>query len=231
MEQNSVGAAPDAGFPIVVVVHGLWMPARGSTLLLRRRLEAAGFHTLAFAYPSVTAGLDENTERLAEWVVERPEQRIDFVGHSLGGVITVRMLQHYPLGPRLGRVVCLGSPLTACRGGALLLKHRWGSALAGRSITDLVQAGGLGCWQGACELGILAGDFALGFGRLLRGLPLPNDGTVTVEETRLPGADAHRVLHVTHLGLLASRQVAAETACFLRTGRFRAQEPASEASS
>jgi pimeloyl-ACP methyl ester carboxylesterase len=146
-------------------------------------------------------------------------ERLHFVGHSLGGVVIVRMLERYPV-ERLGRAVCLGSPLVACHCGARLLRHRWSRGIVGRSIAQLVEAGGFGAWRGPCELGVLAGDLALGFGRVLGGLPSPNDGTVAVEETRLPGAE-HRVLRVTHTQLLWSADVAAETVSFLRTGRFR----------
>jgi hypothetical protein len=218
------GNAPE----IVVVAHGLWMPT-WVTAIVRRRLEAAGFATVPFGYSSVTAGLDENAACLAQFTARLPEGlRVHFVGHSLGGVVAARMLGSDGCGRDhlhgVGRLVCLGSPLIACHGADVLLAHRWTRALAGRSLTDLVSAGGLGRWSGAYEIGILAGDGALGFGRLLGGLPRPHDGTVAVAETRLPGATAHRVLHVTHMSLLWSAEVADETVRFLRTGRFSAAE-------
>lgn len=216
----------------VVVAHGLWMP-RASMWLVRRRLEAAGFRVVLFGYASVAAGLDENARRLASFAgALEPAAPVHFVGHSLGGTIIVRMLERDGPGlVRPGRVVCLGSPLVGCHGGRVLLRRRWGRPVVGRSIADLVEAGGLDPWPGVCDLGILAGDAPLGFGRLLGGLPRPNDGTVAVEETRLPGADAHRVLHVTHAAFMWSTGVAAEIVRFLRTGRFSAQEPTSALSS
>jgi len=45
---------------------------------------------------------------------------------------------------------------------------------------------------------------------------------VKVAETRLAGATAHLVLPVTHSGFLVSREVARQTAAFLRDGRFDA---------
>jgi hypothetical protein len=233
---------------IVVVAHGLWMQ-NWASVLLRRRFEAAGFATAAFTYPSVTAGLDENAERLAEFTLHlldaavaasaaahahagvqptaaasRLGPRVHFVGHSLGGVVAARMLGGDGLGRErlhgIGRLVCLGSPLVGCHGADVLLAHRWTRPLAGRCLADLVAAGGLGRWSGPCELGVLAGDGALGFGRLLGGLPRPHDGTVAVAETRLPGANDHRVMHVTHMSLLWSKKVVDETIRFLRTGRF-----------
>ncbi|HEU4617529.1 MAG TPA: alpha/beta hydrolase [Gammaproteobacteria bacterium] len=206
----------------VVVAHGLWMPS-WVTAVLRGRLEAAGFATAAFSYASVTAGLEENAVRLAAFAAALPRSRLHFVGHSLGGVVAATMLGRPGLGRErldVGRLVCLGSPLVASHCASVLLAHRPTRRVAGHCLADLVAAGGLRHWQGPFEIGIIAGDIGLGFGRLLGGLPPPHDGTVAVAETRLPGATAHRVLHETHTSLLWSAEVAAETVRFLRTGRF-----------
>ena len=48
----------------------------------------------------------------------------------------------------------------------------------------------------------------------------PHDGTVAVEETRLPGIADHRTITTSHSGLLFSSEVADLTASFLRGGRF-----------
>ncbi len=213
----------------VVVAHGLWMPPALSTVVLRRRLEAAGFATSVFGYASVARDLDENAARLAAFAAALPEPRLHFVGHSLGGVVIVRMLERYGA-DRAARAVCLGSPLIACQGGSVLLRFGWGRRIVGRSIANVAEGRGARPWRGACELGILAGDWPYGFGRLLGGLPMPNDGTVAVAETRLPGA-AHRVLHVNHMALLWDAEVTAETVHFLRNGVFTAHVRTSAASS
>ena len=48
-----------------------------------------------------------------------------------------------------------------------------------------------------------------------------NDGTVAVSETMIPGLNGHMVLPHSHMGMLFAADVAAQTACFLREGRFR----------
>ena len=48
----------------------------------------------------------------------------------------------------------------------------------------------------------------------------PSDGTVRVEETRLPGVSEHIVLPVSHTGMLFSDVVARAAARFLNTARF-----------
>jgi 8-oxo-dGTP pyrophosphatase MutT (NUDIX family) len=202
----------------VVVVHALWMPGH-ETALLRRRLARAGFRPSLFRFRTVSDGLDANAERLARFVERVPGDRVHFVGHSLGGAVAAYTVQtRRPA--RAGRVVCLGSPLRGTRSGQRLARFRWGAWLTGRSIGDLLARGGLRPWSGTADLGVIAGDLPLGLGLLLGALPKPNDGVVTVEETRLEGAADHLVLPLSHTALIFSRRVAAETAHFLRHGRF-----------
>jgi hypothetical protein len=69
-------------------------------------------------------------------------------------------------------------------------------------------------------VGSIAGSVAFGLGSIFLDVPEPCDGVVTVDETRLPGLADHLVLPVSHSGMLVSREVAGQTAAFLRNGRF-----------
>ena len=71
-----------------------------------------------------------------------------------------------------------------------------------------------------CQVGVIAGMRQVGLGRMVVQLEGANDGVVRVEETRLPGLADHRVLPVSHSGMLLSRQVARQCALFLRHGKF-----------
>ena len=63
----------------------------------------------------------------------------------------------------------------------------------------------------------------MGLGRVIApGLSKPNDGTVTVEETRVTGAREHLVLPVGHTGLLMSRRVVKHMVQFFDSGSFGA---------
>lgn len=61
---------------------------------------------------------------------------------------------------------------------------------------------------------------SVGIGKLLGGLPAPNDGVVTVEETRLPIASDWIVININHAGMLFSRKVVCQVCAFLRQGYF-----------
>jgi pimeloyl-ACP methyl ester carboxylesterase len=183
-------------------------------------LQAAGFRICRFSYRSVADDLDENAARLAAFIADMPGDELHLVGHSLGGIVILRMLERYPQAIG-GRVVCLGSPLRGSVAGQALAAYPGGSNLLGKSIASFAAARPVARWSGTQELGLIAGDAPLGLGQFISSLPSPHDGTVAVEETQLEGATEHTVLPVSHLSMLWSGVVAAQIVSFLNSGRFQ----------
>lgn len=206
--------------PTVVLVHGLWTPA--AVLVPHGRwLKDRGYRTHRFGYPSVRASLSQNAQSLRRCIAEVKGNEIHLVGHSLGGLVILDMLRHDP-DPRLRRVVLLGSPCVDSHCARRLARIAGIPALLGHSIGEWLSRGpgtALAPPPGV-EIGVLAGTRSLGLGRVVPGLPRPNDGVVTVAETFLPGATDHIALPVAHSEMLASRRCAAQIAAFLGTGRF-----------
>jgi len=90
---------------------------------------------LLFNYPSVRGTLDENAAALAAFINEQNLDRVHLVGHSLGGVLALRMHANNPdFLP--GRVVCLGSPLTGSRAANFLNELEWAEEIIGKSLPD-----------------------------------------------------------------------------------------------
>jgi len=187
---------------------------------LRRRFEARGWRVAAFTYPSVKGSLATNAALLGRFVAAVPGDVVHLVGHSLGGVLIRQLLGSEPPA-RLGRVVCLGSPLCGSRSAARLAKLPGGHLLIGRSLAELNACGGFTSWPSGVAAGSIAGRVPLGFGRLLGPFPEPNDGTVAVAETYVDGLADHVVLPVSHVALLWSAAVAEQGVHFLDHGRFR----------
>ncbi len=206
----------------VVLVHGLWL---GGWALRRLagRLEARGHRRiLLYSWPTIRTGIDANAQALRAYAESIDAEHIDWVGHSLGGVLILRTLTQWPDMPP-GRVVCLGSPLTGSRSAERLARVAPGRRIAGRSIADAVLADSAATWCRpglAARTGVIAGSQGVGAGRVLGRLDPPHDGTVRVAETELPGIADHLVLPVSHTGLLLSRAAADATDTFLREGRF-----------
>lgn len=158
--------------------------------------------------------------RLAEFARGLPAERVHFVGHSLGGLVIYRTLEHVTDLPP-GRVVFLGTPAVASRA-AMGAAQRLASAskLLGRCVAEELLTEQSRRWEIDRQLGIVAGTRRVGLGQFLTTLDGDNDGTVAVNETRLPGATDFITLPVSHMGLLMSARVAREITRFLEEGRF-----------
>jgi pimeloyl-ACP methyl ester carboxylesterase len=203
----------------VVFVHGLWLTGVESTLLRRRLAAELGCATHAFHYPSVTASMSDILARLGEFIAQLHADTLHFVGHSLGGIVVLRYLESQ-LDIPPGRAVLLGSPLAGSRAAQGLARWPIGATMLGRNIEAEVLNPQLRHWDGRRDVGVIAGDLSLGLGRLVGDLSGPNDGTVSVAETELPGATDHIVLPISHSGMLLSADVAHQAAHFLSHGRF-----------
>lgn len=207
----------------VILIHGIWGQGIEMTLIKRRLEKEYGFRVLLFSYPSVRGSLDENADKLAQFIAKQSLDAVHLVGHSLGGVIALRMLANNPDAVP-GRVVCIGSPLTGSRAVAFLTTQNWAEPFLGNSLPAGVVHAAANEWAShVCaerEVGIIAGTVPVGFGRLVTTFDGDNDGSVAVSETRLDGARDHICLKVSHKGMLVSSDVVDQSAAFLKRGEF-----------
>jgi len=192
--------------------------------LIKRRLEREyAMQVFLFSYPSVRGTLDENASALATYIRSRHVDIAHIIGHSLGGVLALRMHANIPdFLP--GRVVCLGSPLAGSRAANYLNAQQWAEEIIGKSVPDAMINQTANDWATAVaehrDIGVIAGNVPLGFGRLVAGFDEDNDGTIGVSETALDAATDHIVLPVSHKGMLVSADVADQAAAFIRRGEF-----------
>jgi len=207
----------------VVCVHGFWSHGTGMYLIKRRLEREYGFRARLFNYPSVRGTLDDNASALSGFIQALGVDGVHIVGHSLGGVLALRMLANHT-NALPGRIVCLGSPLSGSRAAEYLGAQVWAEEIIGRSLSAGVVDTAASEWAShVCEqreIGIIAGNVPLGFGRLVADFQEQNDGSVAVSETRLEGAVDHLVLPVSHKGMLVSSDVADQAGSFLRRGAF-----------
>jgi pimeloyl-ACP methyl ester carboxylesterase len=209
--------------PLILLVHGLWMS--GFELgVLKHRLEADGqFRAIAFSYPSISGSMADHVKSLLEFARAQSTEQLHFVGHSLGGLVVLKALQLTDDLPD-GRAVLLGTPVQgsrAAKGVARLLP--FGKAILGAAANAEIVDCAPREWSGRRDIGVIAGSMGLGLGRFFAELNTDHDGTVLVEETKLPGAKDEIVVSTSHTGMLFSAEIAEQTAQFLKHGMFRKQ--------
>ena len=202
---------------IVVLVHGLWM--HGWVMRLTgMRLRRCGFHPFVFSYPSMRNSLSQNALLLSHFVAGMTAPRIHFIGHSLGGLLVLQMLAECPE-QRTGRVILVGSPYNGSNVATRLSRRGPGRYILGRSMLQWLEQKAPE-HNAQYELGVIAGRKSIGCGRLISRLPQPNDGVVTVDETRISNISDQVVLNVSHSGMLLSAGLTLQACSFLRYGHF-----------
>ena len=195
----------------MVLAPGLWMP--GVVMrMLAARLSQRGYRVHIFDYRG-RAAFDANVEALARFA----QGKALFVGHSLGGVLVLEMLNRHPE-INAQATVLLGAPVRGCLAGRRLGGARLGRWMMGacRKLWDERPAR----WTRRAPLGVVAGTTPLGLGRAFGRLPGSNDGVVCVDETTVEGMAGRALVAQGHSMLILSARVGDLVHRFCSCGRF-----------
>ncbi|MBX2836911.1 MAG: alpha/beta hydrolase [Gammaproteobacteria bacterium] len=208
--------SPQANEEAVVLVHGIWM--QGFLMkLMAKRLKAQGFDTHVVSYRFLKQTPAENATILKAKCDELTHRTVHWVGHSLGGIVILHLLeQNTDLPP--GKVVLLGSPVRGSAFASKLYRNRLFRPLLGRSVENGL-LGGAPEYTFDRPLGIITGSLRLGLGSVLFAVE-GSDGVVSVEETRLQGITDEISVRYTHSMMVFSKQCARRVAEFLTHGHF-----------
>jgi len=202
---------------VLVLVHGLWMTGL-EMRWLGGKLGECGYDVHYFQYSSLTKSPRECAGELADYIERIDCERLNIVAHSLGGIVVLNLFELFDGLPE-GRVLLMGSPVLGSGLARVVASHTVLRMLLGTAPPDGLTKSAP-AWRGERALGVIAGTNAVGVGLILGGLQGSSDGTVSVCETRLPGASDFLTLHVNHMGMLFSPEVVKETCFFLHYGRF-----------
>lgn len=213
----------------VVLLHGMARTQR-SMRTMATALRDAGFIVENVDYPS----RDHDVDVLAKLAVgegfrrcaQHSDRAANFVTHSLGGILLRYYMQANPL-QDIGRVVMLGPP-NAGSEVVDLLKNvpgflAFNGPVGGQlGTTDADLPAKLGAVS--FELGVIAGTRSLN-PLLSQLLPNPDDGKVSVANTRVEGMCDFLTLAVTHTFMMRNKEVISQCVSFLSTGQFTRDTP------
>ena len=217
---SSALAAPET----VILLHGLCRTSH-SMAKMERALTNAGFQVKNVGYPSRKASIQQLADNAIGKAVADCQRggatKIDFVTHSLGGIMVRSYLARHPL-PSLGRVVMLappnqGSEVVDKLGGWFLFK--WINGPAGNELGTDTNSVPNRLGPVNYPVGVIAGDRSINWINSLL-IPGPDDGKVSIERTKLAGMSDHIVIHATHPFIMKNRKAIRQTIQFLRTGGF-----------
>jgi hypothetical protein len=228
--QAEEGVSPMTG-TAVILLHGFG----SNTLMLRHladwlRERETHEHVFCMSYPSTLQSIFEHAKMLDSVVKNMPPtvKRIDFIGHSLGGLVIRRYLsgpldedwkvpddkmefrKKFSPDPRVGRFMMLGPP----NHGAVIASKLIGNDPVRRFFTgksgdelgnhwkEAEKSLGIPC----CPFAIVAGGRGnnLGYSLLIPG---DNDGMVSTEGTKLEGAEKWMLFQVGHNEMLVTPAV------------------------
>jgi pimeloyl-ACP methyl ester carboxylesterase len=189
---------PAENQPPVLLIHG-YLATRGSLHLLERRLTEMGHLVLTYRLGLVHAGdICESAAKIAAKVESIAAQshldRMDIVGHSMGGLVGLYYLKRMGGRRRVRRLIMLGTPTSGT----------W-SALLGVALAPLGRASLQLLPDSAFLRELDAGD--LPDGVEIFSVAGDRDRLAPPSTTRLRGV-SHICLPTNHAGLLVDAQVA-----------------------
>ena len=136
-----------------------------------------------------TASPTARIPRCRAWSKCSARRPSDIVAHSLGGLIALQALCDAPHCRWAGS--CAWARRSTGSGAATgMLRWPPAAAMLGRSAALLQH--GLPCWEGRAEVGVIAGCVAAWPGGVFGRFDGDHDGTVAIDETRLPGLSRPR---------------------------------------
>ncbi len=200
----------------IILVHGLWYHGIGMTLMANR-LRRQGWQVRVFSYPTISQPFARNVQTLHQFAMQSDARQQHFIGHSLGGLLILRMLVEYEL-KTSGRVVLLGTPLTGSHVARRIGEQSLLRPALGRSVGVLCQ--GLAELPPDRQVGMIAGNRPVGIGQITGRLLDANDGTVLLKETHSEQLNDHVVMPVTHTQMVLSAKVIEKASDFLKFGYF-----------
>lgn len=213
---------------VVILLHGIGH-TKWNMFLSERAMKKAGYATYNITYPSLkhdiptlSKYLKNNLNKSNIW---DNYEKVHFVTHSMGGVITRTYLQtekdNIPE-DKLGRVVMIAPPHQGSEVSDFLkdiFLYKWSFGPAGQQLTTEYQSAQKSDIY--YDLGIIAGkkEWPYVIARFI--IPNESDGRVAVERTKLKGMKDHIVVPATHSFISWKASTHQHVINFIKNGHFK----------
>ncbi len=205
----------------VILLHGMLRSSKCMSTLAAAAKEA-GIQPFLFDYPSTQIAIPDAAGYLAKSIQSLEGlDELYIVAHSMGGLVTRAYFAKEP-DPRIKRVVMIGTPNHGAELADLLYQNPIIRTVTGPGGRQLVtsDAGLIPMLPiPSCEFAVIAGarGNSAGWNPFIPG---DDDGTVTVESTRLVGAADFATVPTTHTFLLSNPDAISYALRFLNEGRL-----------
>ena len=209
----------------VILLHGL-ARSHYSMSGLEASLKLHDYIVINEDYPSTRKSIEDLANQYIPLMVAKcvtyHSNHINFVTHSLGGIILQEYLQNHKL-PKLSRIVMLGPPNHGSQL-ADLLHNNWLFKVitgpAGQELTTQKKSVPNQLHlEHQYQIGIIAGNFSLiPFGNFI--FHEANDGKVTVSSAKTNKMKDFIVLPVSHTFMMTNSLVQEQILNFLNYGKF-----------
>lgn len=212
---------------LVVILHGIGMtPLR--MIWLSWRLKMAGYETLNLSYPS----LKKDISGCAMVAMDKIERRvhdngvkIHIVGHSMGGLVALELLQQNKI-KNIGRAVMIAPPFWGSEVADKLFQNYFYKLFfgpAGQQLTTAFRKTCPNTIPAGVEVGVIAGARAYEYPFFLKVMRPSgvHDGLVSLKSTQINGIKDSVTIRASHSFLIEIS--ASQTVHFLKHGRFQSK--------
>ncbi len=213
-----------SGKDYVILLHGLGRTNK-SMNTMKERLTEEGYEVLNLDYASRSASIPFLSDSIIAPQIHSfcrdTSKKINFVTHSLGGIVVRYYLNRHSL-PNLGRIVMLSPPNKGSEVVDFLMQFPLVPDIMGPAFPQLASDSSSfvnNLPEVKAEIGVITGTSTINFINSII-IPGPDDGKVSLESARLDEMADFYVVNRTHPFIMDAPEVLDQVVFFLQKGRF-----------
>lgn len=179
----------------------------------------SGYNVYLYDYQTLNFDNIKDVEKLRKFIKDNvSEEKIHYVGHSMGGLLIRLYLNKYSNEKKDGKVITIGTPhntsIIAKKIKNSYFKFLLGSAgdfVLTQEVPDFKNKNNVGCIIGTANIGLL---------NIINPEENESDGVVTLKEALLQDCQNYCYIKTTHTGLLFNKKTNENIICFIKNGFF-----------